>query len=228
MPTMPTAPKIFSTTIPASCIFHPSRRPHPLPAGRGTSRSGEDPAAYGQTVNIPLPPGTGDEGLLYVMEKAVMPILADWEPDIIINAAGQDNHFTDPLTHMNVSARGYARLTDMLGPDIVVLEGGYSIEGGLPYVNVGILLALAGLDYSHVERARSPADPAPSGNGPDREDNGNGHARLGDERSGRSEPTPLARGNTSRDTGLSIMIPTTYWRSSGNSSAFAPIARDGA
>jgi hypothetical protein len=39
----------------------------------------------------------------------------------------------------------------MLGPDIVVLEGGYSIEGGLPYVNVGILLALAGLDYSHVK-----------------------------------------------------------------------------
>jgi hypothetical protein len=31
-----------------------------------------------------------------------------------------------------------------------VLEGGYSIEGALPYVNVGIILAMAGLDYSHV------------------------------------------------------------------------------
>jgi hypothetical protein len=31
-----------------------------------------------------------------------------------------------------------------------VLEGGYSIEGALPYVNVGIILAMAGIDYCHV------------------------------------------------------------------------------
>ena len=79
-----------------------------------------------------------------------MPILQDWEPDLIINAAGQDNHFSDPLTNMNFSAVGYARLTELLAPDIVVLEGGYSIEGALPYINVGILLALAGLDYTAV------------------------------------------------------------------------------
>ena len=28
------------------------------------------------------------------------------------------------------------------------MEGGYSIEGALPHVNAGLLLALAGLDYS--------------------------------------------------------------------------------
>ena len=66
----------------------------------------------------------------------------------MINAAGQDNHYTDPLTNMRVTAQGYARLTELLSPDIVVLEGGYSIEGALPYVNAGLLLALAGLDYS--------------------------------------------------------------------------------
>ncbi|NLM25517.1 MAG: histone deacetylase [Firmicutes bacterium] len=109
------------------------------------------PAAYGQTINIPLPPGTGDEGILYVMENLVMPILAEWQPDYIINAAGQDNHYSDPLTNMNFSARGYARLTELLNPDFVVLEGGYSIEGALPYVNVGIILALAGLDYAHLK-----------------------------------------------------------------------------
>ncbi|NLW09845.1 MAG: histone deacetylase, partial [Firmicutes bacterium] len=38
----------------------------------------------------------------------------------------------------------------LLAPDIVVLEGGYSIEGALPYVNAGIIMALAGLDYSGV------------------------------------------------------------------------------
>jgi len=31
-----------------------------------------------------------------------------------------------------------------------VLEGGYSIEGALPYVNAGIIMAMAGLDYSNL------------------------------------------------------------------------------
>jgi hypothetical protein len=52
---------------------------------------------------------------------------------------------------MNFSAQGYADLTAMLEPDIAVLEGGYSIEGALPYVNVGIILAMAGVDYSRVK-----------------------------------------------------------------------------
>lgn len=108
------------------------------------------PGAYGTTLNVPLPPGSGDQEILYVMENLVQPALKDFQPDLVVNAAGQDNHFTDPLTDMNVTAQGYAELTKMLAPDIVVLEGGYSIEGALPYVNLGILLALAGLDYSKV------------------------------------------------------------------------------
>lgn len=116
--------------------------------GTGFIEERGGPAAYGNTVNVPLPPGTGDEGILYVLENLVLPILEDFEPDVVVNAAGQDNHYTDPLTNMNFTARGYARLTELLAPDIVVLEGGYSIEGALPYINAGILLALAGLDYS--------------------------------------------------------------------------------
>ncbi|NMB24491.1 MAG: histone deacetylase [Firmicutes bacterium] len=116
--------------------------------GTGFVNERGGPAAYGQTINVPLPPGTGDEGLLYAVENLVLPILDEFQPDVIINAAGQDNHYTDPLTNMNVTAQGYARLTELLAPDIVVLEGGYSIEGALPYVNAGLLLALAGLDYS--------------------------------------------------------------------------------
>ena len=51
---------------------------------------------------------------------------------------------------MKFCAQGYADLTRLLKPDIAVLEGGYAIEGALPYVNLGIILALAGLDYSRV------------------------------------------------------------------------------
>ncbi|MFH0976921.1 MAG: histone deacetylase [Spirochaetota bacterium] len=108
------------------------------------------PAARGRTINIPLPPSTGEEGFLYTIDNMVMPILKDFKPEIIINSAGQDNHYTDPITNMNFTAQGYAILNDRLSPDIAVLEGGYSIQGALPYVNLGIVLAMAGIDYSHV------------------------------------------------------------------------------
>ena len=82
------------------------------------------PGALGRTINIPLPPGTSDEGYLYAIEHAVLPILEDFRPDLIINSAGQDNHFTDPLANMKLSAQGYAALNAALQPHSAVLEGG--------------------------------------------------------------------------------------------------------
>mgnify|MGYP006274723489 FL=1 len=109
------------------------------------------PTAYAKTLNIPLPPGTTDEGLLTVLNKFVLPVLKDFNPDLVINSAGQDNHYSDPLTNMKISAKGYARMNDLLNPDLAILQGGYSIESALPYINVGLILAMAGLDYSFVE-----------------------------------------------------------------------------
>jgi acetoin utilization deacetylase AcuC-like enzyme len=108
------------------------------------------PGAYLKNINIPLPPGTTDEGFLKVWREIISPLLKDFAPELIINSAGQDNHFTDPLANMQVSSQGYAELTKELKPDLAVLEGGYAIETALPYVNLGILLALAGQDYSYV------------------------------------------------------------------------------
>jgi hypothetical protein len=108
------------------------------------------PNAFGTTINLPMPPNTCEEGFLYVLDEIVMPILADFKPDLIINSAGQDNHYSDPITNMKFTAQGYAVLNDRLKPDIAVLEGGYSIESALPYINTGIILAMAGLDYSQI------------------------------------------------------------------------------
>lgn len=126
--------------------------------GSGFHKEFGGPTAAGTTLNIPLPPYTSEEGFLTVIKKVVLPVLEDFKPDLIINSAGQDNHFTDPLTNMNFSARGYAELTALLKADIAVLEGGYSIESALPYVNVGIILAMAGVDYSHVTEPDYSAD----------------------------------------------------------------------
>lgn len=128
--------------------FHQDGRT--LYPGTGFPNEAGSPAAWGTNINLPLLPGTGDEGLHRLYDKLIAHILEDFQPDIIINSAGQDNHFSDPLASMQITAQGYARLADKLKADIAVLEGGYSIESALPYVNTGIILAMAGLDYSKV------------------------------------------------------------------------------
>jgi len=128
--------------------FHQDGRT--LYPGTGFMDEMGSPNAFVSTVNIPLPPGTGDQGLHYVLDNLILPMVADFEPELIINSAGQDNHYSDPLANMAITAQGYAKLADKLGADIAVLEGGYSIEDALPYVNTGIILAMAGLDYSKV------------------------------------------------------------------------------
>ncbi len=118
--------------------------------GSGFQNETGGPAAQGYTINLPLPPQTGEEGFDMVLEQVILPLIEEFEPELIINSAGQDNHYSDPLTNMNFTAQGYARLNQALNPDICVLEGGYSIEGALPYTNLGIILAMAGLDTSGV------------------------------------------------------------------------------
>lgn len=128
--------------------FHQDGRT--LYPGTGFPNEAGSPAAWGTNINLPLLPGTGDEGLHRLYDGLITHILEDFQPELIINSAGQDNHFSDPLASMQVTAQGYARLADKLQADIAVLEGGYSIESALPYVNTGIILAMAGMDYSKV------------------------------------------------------------------------------
>lgn len=108
------------------------------------------PGAYARTINIPLPPGMTDKTFHYVLDNLVLPLISDFKPDFVINSAGQDNHYSDPLGSMRFTAQGYARFTEKLNPHLAVLEGGYAIETALPYINMGILMALAGINYTNV------------------------------------------------------------------------------
>ncbi len=62
---------------------------------------------------------------------------------------------------MNFSAQGYALLNARLKPHIAVLEGGYAVESALPYVNVGIIMAMAGMDTSFVKEPNYDRDYKP-------------------------------------------------------------------
>ncbi|NLW44176.1 MAG: histone deacetylase [Syntrophomonadaceae bacterium] len=128
--------------------FHQDGRT--LYPGTGFTNEIGGPLAQGYTLNVPLPPGTGDQGILYVLDHLVLPVLKEFNPELVVNSAGQDNHYTDPLANMRFTARGYAELNRRLAPDIAVLEGGYSVETALPYINMGIIMAMAGIDYQYL------------------------------------------------------------------------------
>lgn len=128
--------------------FHQDGRT--LYPGSGHMDEAGGPLAFGSTINIPLLPRTTDYGIHYVLDHLVLPILEEFKPELIINSAGQDNHYSDPLANMAFSAQGYARLNEKLSPDIAVLEGGYSVETALPYINMGLIMAMAGIDYSNL------------------------------------------------------------------------------
>ena len=65
-----------------------------LLAGRSISPC---PQGHRTRDTLPLLPGTGDEGLHRLYDGLIQHILDDFEPELIINSAGQDNHFSDPL-----------------------------------------------------------------------------------------------------------------------------------
>lgn len=135
----------------------------PLYPGTGLLSSMGTGAGKGYTVNLPVPPGSSDDVYYYLMESVIVPLAHRFHPDVIAVSAGQDNHFTDPLTSLALTASGYAGLMaravglagDLCGGRLIaVLEGGYSVEAALPYTNLGIIAAMAGMDLSGI---REPA-----------------------------------------------------------------------
>ena len=108
------------------------------------------PPAKGSTINVPLAPYTADGEILYTVDQLILPLLEEFKPELVVNSAGQDNHYSDPLANMLFTAAGYAELNRRLAPDIAVLEGGYSVETALPYINLALIMAMAGIDHSNL------------------------------------------------------------------------------
>jgi acetoin utilization deacetylase AcuC-like enzyme len=109
---------------------------HQYPLWPGTGRFTETGtgSARGTTVNVPLPPGTGDAGLRGAFARVVRPALDGFAPDLLLVSAGWDAHWRDPLAQLQYTLDGYAwagrelvRAADELcgGRLVAVLEGGY-------------------------------------------------------------------------------------------------------
>src|SRR5260370_29788296 len=71
-------------------------------------------AGIGYTVNIPLPPGTGDRGYRAAFEQLILPIGRQFCPQLILIIAGQDASWLDPVAHMMVTMDGYRQLSSLM------------------------------------------------------------------------------------------------------------------
>jgi acetoin utilization deacetylase AcuC-like enzyme len=104
----------------------------PLYPGTGPASDVGSGAGEGYTVNLPVPPGSGDAAYCSLVEHVVVPLARAYAPSLVFVSAGFDAHFRDPLASCRVTEAGYAAMTASLRrlglPLGLVLEGGYSVE----------------------------------------------------------------------------------------------------
>jgi acetoin utilization protein AcuC len=91
----------------------------------------------GASVNIPLPAFSGDGPYMRAIEDVIVPVVRDFEPDIIVTQDGVDPHHQDPLAHLQVRMATFPRLWRVLhdmadevtdGRWIALGGGGYNVD----------------------------------------------------------------------------------------------------
>ena len=70
--------------------------------------------ARGTKVNVPLPPGTGDEQWLDAFRQVVVPLVEAWQPDVLVTQLGCDTHATDPLANLMLTTAAYRETARLL------------------------------------------------------------------------------------------------------------------
>ena len=115
-------------------VLYASTHAAPFYPGTGFAHEAGRGDARGTTLNLPLPAGTGDAGLVACYERAVIPALERFGPELVLVSCGWDAHERDPLAPLRVSTAGYTRVARLVvaaaqrlsgGRLVVALEGGY-------------------------------------------------------------------------------------------------------
>jgi acetoin utilization deacetylase AcuC-like enzyme len=122
----------------------------PLYPGTGWLEEVGSGEGRGFTVNLPMPPGSGDLEHAEALERVALPIMEEFDPGLVIVSAGQDGHVADPLSDQALTVGGYnalARRVADFSEDrgiglVAVHEGGYNPET-LPALDGAILAGFA-------------------------------------------------------------------------------------
>lgn len=121
-----------------AALFYPTDKVlywsiHQFPAfpGQGSvDELGEGPGE-GFNLNVPLPPGSGDDIFKDAFEH-YLPIAQQFNPDVVAVSAGFDGHQYDLLLHLKYSTGLYFHLGNWLAEAFprlfATLEGGYNVS----------------------------------------------------------------------------------------------------
>jgi acetoin utilization deacetylase AcuC-like enzyme len=107
----------------------------PLYPGTGPASDVGSGPGTGFTVNLPVPPGSGDRTFGSLIRDVAVPLARSFAPQLLLISAGFDAHREDPLADCVVTEAGYARMAASLrdvgaeleAPVGAVLEGGYAL-----------------------------------------------------------------------------------------------------
>ncbi|MET3961408.1 acetoin utilization protein AcuC [Marmoricola sp. OAE513] len=122
------------------------------------------PGAIGSSVNVALPPGTGDAGWLRAFHAVVPPLVRAFEPEILITQHGCDSHADDPLAHLMLSVDGhrasYLALHDLAhevcgGRWVATGGGGYAVVDVVPRSWSHLLAIVGGAPLDPVTQTPS-------------------------------------------------------------------------
>ena len=119
-------------------MLYVSTHQYPLYPGTGHWTETGAAAGAGYTLNLSLPPGSGDAVFAAALPRIVEPAVRRYQPDFVLVSLGFDAFWSDPLASLRLSiGGGYAPLLrsarelaqELCGGRLVVgLEGGYALD----------------------------------------------------------------------------------------------------
>jgi len=117
-------------------VLYISIHQSPLYPGTGSANDIGSGAGEGFTLNLPVPPGSGEDVWLPLVTDTVAPRIREFDPGLILVSAGFDAHRDDPLAQCTLDTESYARMAGQvrdlareLGvPFGALLEGGYDLD----------------------------------------------------------------------------------------------------
>jgi len=91
----------------------------------------------GYTMNIPLPPFSGDQARIEAVDSLILPTLSSFQPEAVLISVGYDAHWKDQLSQQLTTVNNYAHIISNISKwaDIncngrlsLYLEGGYDLD----------------------------------------------------------------------------------------------------
>ncbi len=86
----------------------------------------------GYSVNLPFPPGTGDEVFVTGFNRIVPDFIEAFKPDVLVTQLGVDTFETDPLTQLDLTTNGFEEMVKRFRsfnlPWVALGGGGYNMS----------------------------------------------------------------------------------------------------